>query len=532
MQVQESNSDILEYWDILVRRKMAFITPFAIVMAAIVALAFLLPPTYRSEATILVQRQAIPQNIVATTVTGYAQEQIQQILQRITTFDNLIEIAEQFGLYGQELVDRPEDVAESVRDAIEVEMLDVEASSPDQAGTRVATIAFTVSFAANTAEKAQAITEDLSHRFIKVHTTVRSQLAADVTSFLGDEQANLQDEITRLEARLAEFKRDEFNQLPELMGSNLQLYERTEQQIQDAEERVRNLERQLQNVRAELSVTDPYQEVLSEDGRRILSSRQRLEVLTSDYLVASARYSSVHPDVIRLRREIQSLVDESDSSGRIDEMMSRHITLQEELRNARGKYGDSHPEVSSLEKQLASLQRALKDGLLSNAETETLVVKPNNPVYVSLVAEQESLISNLTAERNRLEDLNDRLIQYEQRLALTPATEKRYRALNREYEEALERYEQISSKQLQARMAETLEAGESGEQWLLVSNAYLPTFPESPNRIGILLLGLLLAAGAGIVMVAVKEYQDNTIRDAKQLYRLLGVPPLAQIPEF
>ncbi len=63
------------------------------------ALAFLLPPVYRSEATILIERQSIPSDVVETTVTGYVQEQIEQLRQRINTRTNLLRIADQFDLY-------------------------------------------------------------------------------------------------------------------------------------------------------------------------------------------------------------------------------------------------------------------------------------------------------------------------------------------------------------------------------------------------------------------------------------------------
>ena len=91
--------DPSEYWAILRRRRWNFLVPFSVVLLAAVMIAWLLPPTFRAQATILIQRQAIPQNLVATTVTGYVQEQIEQIRQQIVTHTNLMEIAEKFDMY-------------------------------------------------------------------------------------------------------------------------------------------------------------------------------------------------------------------------------------------------------------------------------------------------------------------------------------------------------------------------------------------------------------------------------------------------
>ena len=90
----------------------------------------------------------------------------------------------------------------------------------------------------------------------------------------------------------------------------------------------------------------------------------------------------------------------------------------------------------------------------------------------------------------------------------------------------------LKNKQLEARMAQQLESGENAEQFVLLSGAYLPTTPQSPNRIGILLLGGLLALGAGIACVAAAEHLDRTVRDASTIEDIFGAPPLAVIAQM
>ena len=121
-----------EYWDIGKRHLGKFTAVFSAILLASIALAMLLPAVYRSESTILIQRQSIPSNMVATTVTGYVQEQIEQIKQRIISRDLALEIADQFGLYPQEFATDPSLVVRKVRENIEVQMLQVNASDPTQ----------------------------------------------------------------------------------------------------------------------------------------------------------------------------------------------------------------------------------------------------------------------------------------------------------------------------------------------------------------------------------------------------------------
>ena len=254
--------DVMElgdYWAILWRRRYWFIWPFAIVFVAVAALAVLLPPVYRSEATILIERQTIPSNVVETTVTGYVQEQIEQLRQKITTRENLLRLGKQFDLYPDERKKDPGQAARDIGKNIDIQMVDVQASSPDQTGQRVATIAFTVAYSANTAEKAQAVATDLSEWYLREHKAEREEQAADVTTFLGKQAAELRAELTAREKKLAEFKQKEMTQLPEMKDMNLRLYEKTEQDIETSQDQIRTLGERIDSTQAELSLTPRLQ---------------------------------------------------------------------------------------------------------------------------------------------------------------------------------------------------------------------------------------------------------------------------------
>lgn len=534
MQAYDYPMELIDYWNILVRRKLQFAVPFVVVIALAATIAMVLPPMFRSEATILIQRQTIPEAVVASTVTGFVQEQISQIQQRITTTEGLLEIADDFSLYLDDRETDPIGVARKIRENIEVKMVDVGVSDPDQnGGPRQATIAFTVAYLAESPATAQAVAEDISRRFLEVNRESRGALAEQVSGFLDEEAESIKQEIAELEEQLAGFKQEEFRQLPELMSLNLQLFERTEQQIADTEERIRALQERIDATRAELSLTEPYQDVLSEEGTRIMSASQRLSMLTANYLQASARYSAEHPDVVRLRREIRILAEQTGDSARADELMSELVNLQEQLRQARQQYADGHPEVERLETAVAAVQRGLQTSLIApDGGQPELAAPPDNARYVALKTQLESTEANLAAEREKLSDFQAKRQEYEARLYNTPAVERDYKLLSRGYEDALRKYSELNQKQLAARMSESLESGEAAEQWVLVSPPMEPLLPESPNRIGILLLGGLLAFAAGIGLVTVVEYMDKTVRSARAIVAAIGVPPLAVIPRM
>ena len=110
---KQSVMTIGDYITILRRRKLQLIIPFILILGASIVLAYTLPPVYRSQATILIQRQEVPVELLPTTVTGYVQEQIESLKQQILTPDNLWKIAQEFNLYPQER--RPENKQEIVQ---------------------------------------------------------------------------------------------------------------------------------------------------------------------------------------------------------------------------------------------------------------------------------------------------------------------------------------------------------------------------------------------------------------------------------
>jgi polysaccharide biosynthesis transport protein len=521
-----------DYWAILARRKAHVAVPFAIVLGVAVALALLLPPTYRSEATFLVQRQAVPQEMVATTVQSYVEEQIAQIRQSLLTRQNLLEIADKFGLYGDQVRRDPDRVIATMRESVSVEMVDVRTGEGGGRGTTT-TIAFVVAFHARTPELARDVTAELSERFLAEHQARRDAHASEVSAFLDLEATKLAEEINELERVLAGFKQGERNQLPELMTTNLRMYERTEQDLDTARDRIRELQERIEVNRAELSLTPPYEAVMNEAGARILTASQRLSMLTAEYLRASSRYSAQHPDIVRLTREIRVLADQLGTVGRADEMMNELVGLQEQLRQAKQRYEDAHPEVQRIERAVTAVQRGFQEELLGAGDMAMADRRPpDNPRYVALRTQLESNEQHLAAEQRRLTDLTARLEEYERRLYQTPVVERDFLALSRNYETSVRQYNQLREKQRQAVIAQELESGESGERFLLTSAAFMPRLPESPNRIAIALLGFFFASAAALGVVAVAEYLDQTIRNARMVAATLGAAPLVVIPRM
>lgn len=517
------------YWTLIKRRKWSLLIPFILISVVGIGIAYTLPPVFKSEANIIIERQSIPKDLIDTTITSYVQEQIEQIRQRIATTENLKQIADQFDLYNDEREKDPQEAFREINSSFVVATKDVTTIDPDQRGTRRATVSFTIGFSYPDAERAQQVAADLTDRFLASHREDRTAKAQEVIRVLEFEADSLKSEVSAMEGEIAEFKQNEFSQLPELMNMNLRLFEKSELAVAQTETQIRQYNDKLDALRAEQSLTDPYRDVETEAGNRIATASKRLSGLTAEFLRLSERYSARHPDVIRLSREIRSLAEQSGDNARADEILTQLVRQQEKLRDARLSYGAQHPEVLGLEKSIAALQRGLQSVAIGSSNS-LASLPPDNPRYVSLQSTISGNESNLQAARSNLTKYQKDVVEYERRLYETPVVDNNLSAQMLEYEGARQKYRDLKKKLRDAQLALRLESGGNAERFVLANPAYLPVLPESPNRIAISALAIMFAAIFGLLLAALREYLDKTIRGSKSISDILGVPPLAVIP--
>jgi uncharacterized protein involved in exopolysaccharide biosynthesis len=87
-------------------------------------------------------------------------------------------------------------------------------------------------------------------------------------------------------------------------------------------------------------------------------------------------------------------------------------------------------------------------------------------------------------------------------------------------------------KHMEARVAQGLEKEQKGERFTLIEPPRLPEKPFKPNRMAIMLIGMVLGVGAGIGLTALREFSDDAVRDGDSLTMMTQFPVLAGIPEI
>ena len=521
--MEEQTKDLQDYLVAIKKRKTGILVIAISVFVISVVIAFLLPPTYRSSATILIEQQEIPQELVMSTVTSYAAERIQVIQARVMSRANLMGIVEKFKLYEDERkYETTEEILQRITDDISLDIISAKVVDPRTGRPSTATIAFSLSFEAESPAAAQRVANELTSLYLSENLKNRTQKAEDTAKFFEQEINRLGDLIGSLEKRLADFKQKNADMLPEVQDLNLQMLQRKETELVNIDTRLNTLEEKRFYLNGQLAQIDPGNPETPDASRR-------LKILEAEYASVKARYSDDHPDVLRLKREIDALkgVGSRDKRDAIAKQLS---LLRLELTAKKQKYTDDHPDVIKLKKQVSSLEKELKALPSKKTEDEYYLNTPDNPVYITLQAQLAAIDSELRSLKQQKVKISAGIEELEKSMLHAPQVEREYRRLARDYGNALREYNETKIKQAQANAAKQLESENKGERFTLIDPPALPEEPVSPNRPAIIFLGLIFAIGSGLGYAFVADAISGTVRGVNKVKNLLGVAPLAVIP--
>ena len=521
--MEENTKDLQDYLVALRKHKSGILTIAIAIVVISSAVAFLLPSTYKSSATILIEQQEIPPDLVQSTVTSYAAERIQTIQARVMSRTNLLQLVDKFELYPDvRKRETSEEIVARMREDFSLDLISAEVVDPRTGRPSVATIAFSLSFKGESPAKVQRVANEMTSLFLNENLRSRTQKAEETSVFLTTETERLGSQISELEQKLAKFKQENADMLPELQQLNMQMLQRAENDVAESESRLGSLAERKFYLQNQLALIDPG----STDSN---SPGARLKYLESAYASAKSRYSDDHPDVQNLKSEIDSLRNVVGASGKSDLVAQQLGELRTELAQKRQKYTPDHPDVIALESRIRQLSDELKNAK-SVPENDYYSANPDNPLYLSTRTQLASVDSDIKVTKQQLEKLKIKALLMEEKLLKAPQVERVYLTLQRDYENAITRYRETKAKQMKADVAKQLESESKGERFTLIDPAALPEKPISPNRPAILFLGFVLAMGGGIGFAFVADIISGAVRGVKSVQGLLGVAPLAVIP--
>jgi polysaccharide chain length determinant protein (PEP-CTERM system associated) len=486
--MEEEVKELGDYLDIIRRHKYWVLIPAIILIVLSGLVAYLLPATYKSEGLILIESQEIPNDLVRSTVTSYADQRIEVIKQRIMTTSKIMVLVRKYDLYPDLRKKSPvSEIAGLFRGNIAVTMVEANVTDPRSGRARRATIAFKVSFMDKSPQLTQKVANDLVTEFLVENTRVRTDRASETTKFLEAEADKFQKQIQLTEKKIAEFKDEYSDSLPELLEHNLSVTERLQTELIYNQNQIRALKDLTTTLRTELVNINPYitQKILGPESAQIQveTAGQKLARAQTEYDRLSAKYSAHHPDIKALSNQI------SDLEKQVKE------------------------EANSIDKPSSSGQFR----------------RTRNPLYGQFSAKINASEREAIRLQERNEAIKQKIADYDERIVRTHQVKRAYDDLTRDHENKLRKYEELRSKQLEAELAQNLESENKGESFTLIEPPLVPSKAEKPDRVKLFVMGVVASIGASLGLALLIEMLFGGVRGYNQMSRIIGQAPLVVI---
>ncbi len=510
------------------RQKRIVVMTFLMIFFTAVVISFTLPAIYKSTTTILIEDQQIPKNYVESTITGYAQKRLEMLSKKIMTTARLRKIVKKFNIYKEKNnIDLIELNAGILKTDTTLETLSVKMS--DKAQGNYATIGFTLSFESENPETALYITSELTKLYLDEENRARKQLSSSTTSFIQKELENLREHIRITESKIGKFKEKHVGELPENNNINIQAISRLENEIDRAVMRIRFLQEKKLFIRSQISTVEASKPLKSEDGKILQTPEKRLQALRMQLVRMKSTMSDKHPDIKKIKRVIKELESQVVVTDDVAVMVERLKKIESQIVILKGNSGLKHPDVLALEREKRFLNKKLEGFSIQKTVKQIEDTYPDNPTYINLMTQIAGIdleIKGLTQEKGKREK---ELKEYRKKVENAPLIEQKYNELTRDYENTRNKYDEISRKQMQARIAQGMEDTQLGRRFTIIEPAQLARKPYKPNKFAIIAFGFVLAVGAGICFGAASESLNDSVKTAKELNQITGVPVFSVI---
>lgn len=483
--------DFEDYVDILRRNFSWIIAPAFLGLVISTAVAYMMQDTYYSAALIRVTPQQIAPEVFTPMASQDVADRISSMAQTIESRNTLSGIINTYGLYKKELQKEPlEDVIEAMKAAITIS-----AVGGTSAGNRFLP-SMRVGFSYSDPYTAQKVCQDLVSQFMNLSSTSEASTKENVGIFIKDEMSQAKRDLDALEEKLNDFRTRNAGHLPEEMQMNMQ-------QMNALNSRVDSLTQQANH-----------------------NSEQRM-MLEQELRIAKDRSAALHsPQAQAQNFKVATLDNQIES-------------LENNIAAMRERYTEDYPDLQSAKDQLAFLKRqrdtaAKEKPVRSDTSVESAMVgRERQDIQDTVDRLQTQLRANAMDAKlinGDMANAGGALRTYEGRMQGIPAGDKEYQDLLRDRDLARQRYIDLEVKAEKSTVSIDMSRRKQGETLELLDSASLPASPVAPKRRTIVPVGAAVGLLVGLILVAIREVKDTSLKNLKdaRLYTQLSI--LGSIP--
>jgi polysaccharide chain length determinant protein (PEP-CTERM system associated) len=328
----------------------------------------------------------------------------------------------------------------------------------------------------------------IKERFMEEVRAPEMSSMQDSVEFLKEQLQKATDRLTEAEKGLSLFKTANADKLPELRGTNLQRLTQLGDTLSEREVQLAGAEAQLATTQERLVQTDPVIGRLEQD---IVSVRSELALLRS-------RYTEEHSSVQGAERKLARLEEE------------------------RGE----------LMRATAPPLPADADRMWNMAAVATNRDDGSQPLLVSQVVLLQQARLRVEQLRGEVANLRSAVQDLRTRVEGSGETERQLRDQEREVQVGSDLVAQLRKRSDMANVTSELSRFQENDRIVVIDKPVEPTRPTKPLTLLYTIGGLVAGIALGIGLAVVTELMDTTVRTARMMQRITGIPVLARIRPF
>ncbi len=468
--------DLSYYFVVLLRRLPIIIIVFLAATAISIVAAYRLSPVYESSARLMLENASIPDSLVAPTVDTAALEQLQIVEQRLTTRENLLDIAKKLQAVPKVATTADDDIVLAMLNATSIDL---------QAGRDQATL-MSITFDASSGETAAAVVNEYVKRVLEDSAATRTNQAQDTMQFFRQEVDRLSTALSQQSAKILNFQKDNSDALPNALDFRLT-------QQANLQERLAAVDRQTADLKSQV---------------------ERLNTV----------------------RRSPGQADPTDPATAQTPEAQQLAQLKVELAQALAVFAPTNPKVLLLKTQIAEFEARLNatqnapvaghDGTNTTAAEDTTPKRPLSPLDVHL-ADLQAQLTQLGLQHDEVTKQMDALKASIERSSNVAVL---LQALQRDYDNTQSQYNTAIDRLSKASTGERIESLSKGQRIAVLDAATVPSAPVRPRRFRIAAMGSFAGLALGIGLIFLLELMNRSIRRPVDLERVLNITPIGTIP--
>jgi uncharacterized protein involved in exopolysaccharide biosynthesis len=184
-------------------------------------------------------------------------------------------------------------------------------------------------------------------------------------------------------------------------------------------------------------------------------------------------------------------------------------------------------QIEQLKKLI--MEQAKADPLDSKNVIETKL--QDNPEYLDLTQQLTQVAIDERAQKARIDQLSAKIHEYDERVKLLPAAERKLVEKTRDSDVIRKQYNDLWERREQAQLKANVERVTAMSRYQIFNNPYAEQTLGKTKKAFMVIASTVLGMIVGCLMLLLKEWADPSLRYETDVVRLLGVPVLASLPE-